>query len=55
MFQHEIATARRAELLRQATEYRQARQAVQARRESQRSQEPEGQVREQRNRFVRVA
>ncbi|MFG2297360.1 hypothetical protein [Streptomyces sp. NPDC048603] len=58
MFQQEIATARHAELLRRAADYRlarQARKAVEARRGSARGQEPEGPVREQRSRFVRVA
>ncbi|WP_374775951.1 hypothetical protein OG756_27285 [Streptomyces sp. NBC_01310] len=56
MFEHEIATAaRRADLLREAAEFRAVRQAQQARRPSSRSQEPGGPVRGLRSRLTRSA
>ncbi|WP_327278708.1 MULTISPECIES: hypothetical protein [unclassified Streptomyces] len=55
MFQYEIATARSAELIREANEYRLVREATKARRTSWRSQEPEGPVSGQRSRFTRAA
>ncbi|MFF3211608.1 hypothetical protein ACFYYB_13235 [Streptomyces sp. NPDC002886] len=54
MFEYEIATARRADLIREADAYRLVREAKKARRFS-RSQEPEGSVRGQRGRFTRAA
>lgn len=57
MFAYEIATARHAELVRQADRYRLVREAKNARRAaSARSQEPEGApVRAQRGRFSPAA
>ncbi|MFI1280632.1 hypothetical protein ACH4U5_07650 [Streptomyces sp. NPDC020858] len=56
MFEYEIATAaRRADLLREAAEFRAVRQAQQARRASSRSQEPGGPVRGLRSRLTRSA
>ncbi|MFG2878073.1 hypothetical protein ACGFYU_24225 [Streptomyces sp. NPDC048337] len=55
MFEYEIATARRADLIRQADEYRLIREAKKARRAASRSQEPEGSVRGNRSRFARAA
>ncbi|WP_182508544.1 hypothetical protein [Streptomyces sp. WM6372] len=55
MFEYEIATARRADLIRQADRYRVVQEARKARRASSRSQEPERPVRGQRSRFTRAA
>ncbi|MFD5507995.1 hypothetical protein [Streptomyces sp. NPDC059761] len=55
MFEYEIATARRADLIREADRYRLVQEAKKARRASSRSQEPERQVRGQRSRFTRAA
>ncbi|MFZ3500555.1 hypothetical protein ACODT5_46310 [Streptomyces sp. 5.8] len=55
MFEYEIATARRADLIREADAYRLAREAQKAHRSSSSSQEPEGSVRGQRGRFTRAA
>ncbi|MFD9521145.1 hypothetical protein [Streptomyces sp. NPDC059979] len=57
MFEYEIATAaRRADLLREAAEFRAVRRAQQAaRRTSSRSQEPGGPVRGLRSRLTRSA
>ncbi len=55
MFDYEIATARRADLIREADAYRLVREAKKARRLSSGSQEPEGSVRGQRGRFARAA
>ncbi|MER7467718.1 hypothetical protein [Streptomyces sp. NPDC097981] len=55
MFEYEIATARRADLIREADEFRRVQEAKKARRVSSRSQEPEGSVRGQRSRFTRAA
>ncbi|MEV0413348.1 hypothetical protein AB0I68_21735 [Streptomyces sp. NPDC050448] len=55
MFEYEIAIARRADLIREADEYRRVQQAKKASRASWRSQEPEGSVRGQRSRFTRAA
>ncbi|MET9884457.1 hypothetical protein ABZZ20_15160 [Streptomyces sp. NPDC006430] len=55
MFEYEIATARSAERIREAAEYRQIQEAKKARRASSRGQEPEGPVRGPRSRFARAA
>uniref|UniRef100_A0AAU2JWE4 Uncharacterized protein n=1 Tax=Streptomyces sp. NBC_00049 TaxID=2903617 RepID=A0AAU2JWE4_9ACTN len=55
MFEYEMATARRADLIREADEYRMVREAKKARRAASRSQEPEGSVRGHRSRFTRAA
>lgn len=56
MFEYEMATARRAELIREADAYRLVREARKAlRRASSGSQEPEGVVRGHRSRFTRAA
>lgn len=55
MFEHEMASARHADLIRQAAAYRLVREARNARRASSRSQEPEGLVRGVRSRFTRAA
>ncbi|MCX5145227.1 hypothetical protein AB0C90_32255 [Streptomyces sp. NPDC048550] len=55
MFEYEIATARRADLIREADAYRRVQEAKKARRASSRSQEPEGPVSAIRNRFTRAA
>ncbi|MEV7519924.1 hypothetical protein [Streptomyces sp. NPDC091371] len=55
MFEYEIATARRADLIREADEYRLIREAKKARRASSRSQETEGPVSGHRSRFARAA
>ncbi|MEU3771727.1 hypothetical protein AB0F11_00635 [Streptomyces sp. NPDC032472] len=55
MFEYELATLRRADLLREAEAYRLARAASKAHRVPTRSQEPEGTVREGRSRFTRAA
>ncbi|MFJ3925881.1 hypothetical protein [Streptomyces sp. NPDC090022] len=53
MFEHEIASSRRADLLREAAEYRLVRQAKRARRS--RGNESEGRVRRSRSRFLPTA
>ncbi|MFI6146284.1 hypothetical protein [Streptomyces sp. NPDC051109] len=55
MFEYEIATARHADLIRQADRFRLVQEAKKARRAFSRSQEPERQVRGQRSRFTRAA
>ncbi|MGW0393085.1 hypothetical protein ACWDYJ_19755 [Streptomyces sp. NPDC003042] len=56
MFEYEMATARRADLIREADQYRMVREAKKAHRaSSSRSQEPEGSVRGSRSRFTRAA
>lgn len=55
MFEYEIATARRADLIREAAAYRLVREAKKAHRASSRSQEPGGPVNVQRGRFTRAA
>ncbi|MBT2539839.1 hypothetical protein J7E99_03745 [Streptomyces sp. ISL-44] len=55
MFEYEIAAARRADLIREADEYRLVREAKKARRASSRSQDPEGPVTGLRSRFARAA
>ncbi|MGW6857724.1 hypothetical protein [Streptomyces xanthophaeus] len=55
MFEYEMASARRADLIREADAYRMVQEARKARRASSRSQEPEGQVRGVRGRFTRAA
>ena len=55
MFEYEMATARRADLIREADLYRMAQQAKKARRASSGSQEPEGPVRAVRSLFTRAA
>ncbi|MFE2167536.1 hypothetical protein ACFXB3_21125 [Streptomyces sp. NPDC059447] len=55
MFEYEIATARRAELIREADEYRLVQEAKKARRASSRSREAEGAVSAHRSRFTRAA
>ncbi|WP_199885388.1 hypothetical protein [Streptomyces sp. CB00455] len=56
MFEYEIATARSADLIREADAYRLAREAEKARRvPSSRSREREGSVRGHRGRFARAA
>lgn len=55
MFQYEIASARHADLIREADAFRLVQEAKKARRAFSRSQEPEGSVRGQRGRFTRAA
>jgi hypothetical protein len=55
MFEYEMATARRDDLIREAEAYRLLRDAKRAHRALSRSQEPERPVREHRGRFARVA
>ncbi|MFF3017869.1 hypothetical protein [Streptomyces sp. NPDC057939] len=55
MFEYEMATARRADLIREADRYRMVQEAKKARRGSSRSQEPEGPVRAVRGLFTRAA
>ncbi|MCX4781230.1 hypothetical protein [Streptomyces sp. NBC_01264] len=55
MFEYEIATARRDDLIREADAFRLVQEAKKARRLFSRSQEPEGSVRGQRGRFTRAA
>ncbi|WP_330298725.1 hypothetical protein [Streptomyces sp. NBC_00503] len=55
MFEYEIATARRADLIREADAYRLAVEAKKAHRVFSRSQNPEGSVRGHRARFSRAA
>ncbi|MFB6614343.1 hypothetical protein ACIGFK_13620 [Streptomyces sp. NPDC085524] len=55
MFEYEIATARRADLIREADEYRLIREARKARRAASRSGEAEGAVSAHRSRFARAA
>ncbi|MEV6577812.1 hypothetical protein AB0M92_06545 [Streptomyces sp. NPDC051582] len=55
MFEYEIATARRADRIREAARYRLVQEAKKARRASSRSQEPERRVTGQRSRFTRAA
>lgn len=55
MFEYELAAARRADLIREADEYRLVREAKKARRASSRRQEPERAVRGHRSRFARAA
>ncbi|MGW0366250.1 hypothetical protein [Streptomyces sp. NPDC002990] len=55
MFEYEMATARRADLIREADEYRRVREAKRASRLSARSQDPERPVRGHRSRFTRAA
>ncbi|MFZ3473039.1 hypothetical protein ACODT3_11105 [Streptomyces sp. 4.24] len=55
MFEYEIATARRADLIREADAYRLVREAKKARRGSSRFQESEGPVRSLRGSFTRAA
>ncbi|MFD8983472.1 hypothetical protein [Streptomyces sp. NPDC059564] len=55
MFEYEIATARRADLLREADRYRMVQEARKAHRASSRSQEPERSVSGIRSRFTRAA
>ncbi|UQX03129.1 hypothetical protein [Streptomyces sp. RerS4] len=55
MFEYEMATARRADLIREADRYRMVREARKALRASARRQEPESAVRGNRLRFTRAA
>ncbi|MEU8778989.1 hypothetical protein [Streptomyces sp. NPDC048606] len=55
MFEYEMATARRADLIREADRYRMIREARKARRATPRGQEPESAVRGNRGRFARAA
>ncbi|MEW2416867.1 hypothetical protein AB0953_24490 [Streptomyces sp. NPDC046866] len=55
MFEYELATLRRADLIREAEEYRLARAAKKAHRLLTHSQEPEGPVRRSRSSFTRAA
>lgn len=55
MFEYEIATARREDLIREADAYRLVQEAKKSRRLFSRSQEPEGSVRGQRGRFTPAA
>lgn len=55
MFEYEIATARRADLIREADRYRIAREAKKASRTSSRGQERERQVSRHRSLFTRAA
>ncbi|MFK0231573.1 hypothetical protein [Streptomyces vinaceus] len=55
MFEYEMATARHADLIREAARYRRLLEAKKARRASSRSQEPERRVTGQRSRFTRAA
>ncbi|MFE3581960.1 hypothetical protein [Streptomyces vinaceus] len=55
MFEHEIATARQADLIREAARYRRVQEAKKALRASARGQEPERRVTGQRSRFTRAA
>ncbi|MFE5772329.1 hypothetical protein ACFQ7O_28635 [Streptomyces sp. NPDC056485] len=55
MFEYEIATARRADRIREAARYRLVQEARKARRASSRSQESERRVTGQRSRFTRAA
>ncbi|MCX4690844.1 hypothetical protein [Streptomyces sp. NBC_01408] len=55
MFEHEMASARHAALIREADAYRMVLEARKARRAASRSQEPEGLVRGVRSRFTRAA
>ncbi|MER5763623.1 hypothetical protein [Streptomyces sp. NPDC002082] len=55
MFEYEIATARREDLIREADAYRLVREAKKAGRLFSRSQEPEGSVSGHRGRFTRAA
>ncbi|MFF5704922.1 hypothetical protein ACFY7H_20790 [Streptomyces sp. NPDC012794] len=55
MFEYEIATARRADLIREADRYRIAQEAKKASRASSRSQESERPVSRHRSLFTRAA
>lgn len=55
MFEYEMAAARSADLIREADRYRRIREAREANRASSRSQDSEGPVRGNRNRFTRAA
>ncbi|MFJ9642405.1 hypothetical protein [Streptomyces sp. NPDC101206] len=55
MFEYEMAAARSADLIREADRYRRIREAREANRASSRSQDREGPVRGNRNRFTRAA
>ncbi|MFD3697894.1 hypothetical protein ACFWUZ_17345 [Streptomyces sp. NPDC058646] len=55
MFEHEMASARHADLIREADAYRMVQEARKARRASSRRQDPEGRVRGVRARFTRAA
>ncbi|MCX5375677.1 hypothetical protein [Streptomyces sp. NBC_00091] len=55
MFEYEIATARRADLIREANEYRIVQEAKKAYRASSRGQESERSVRGHRGLFTRAA
>ncbi|MFJ3907965.1 hypothetical protein EDE04_2075 [Streptomyces sp. 2132.2] len=55
MFEYEMATARHADLVREAARYRRLQEAKKARRASSRSQEPERRVTGERSRFTRAA